>query len=112
MTDQPLPPSGEQHEITHGAHRAVVVSVGGGIRPYDVDGRAVVDGYTVDRMADGGRGQTLAPWPNRVKDGAWSWQGAQQQLALTEPAQHNAIHGLVRWLGWDLVERTTSSVTL
>ena len=107
-----MPPSGEQHEISAGGHRAVVVSVGGGLRSYAVDGRAVVDGYDADRMADGARGQTLAPWPNRVKDGVWTWKGEKQQLSLTEPAQHNAIHGLVRWLGWALVDRSDSEVTL
>src|SRR3954470_16323988 len=107
-----MPPSGEQHEISAGSHRVVVVSVGGGLRTYDVDGRDVVDGYAVDRMADGGRGQTLAPWPNRVKDGTWTWQGEEQQLALTEPAQHNAIHGLVRWLGWSVVDPSDAEVTL
>jgi aldose 1-epimerase len=112
MTDAPMPPSGEQYEISAGSHRAVIVSVGGGLRTYDVNGRSVVDGYAAEKMADGARGQTLAPWPNRVKDGAWTWQGEKQQLALTEPAQHNAIHGLVRWLGWSLVERSGHEVTL
>jgi aldose 1-epimerase len=107
-----MPPSGEQHEISAGDHRVVAVAVGGGLRSYTVAGRDVVDGYDVDRMADGGRGQTLAPWPNRVKDGVWTWRGEKQQLALTEPAQHNAIHGLVRWLGWSLVDRSDSDVTL
>jgi aldose 1-epimerase len=112
VSDRVMPPSGEQHEISAGAHRAVVVSVGGGLRSYTVDGRAVVDGYDADRMADGARGQTLAPWPNRVKDGVWTWNGEQQQLALTEPSAHNAIHGLVRWLGWALADRSDSEVTM
>lgn len=107
-----VPPSGEQHEIAHGAHRAVVVAVGGGLRSYDVEGRAVLDGYPADAMCDGARGQTLVPWPNRVKDGAWTWEGDEQQLALTEPEQHNAIHGLVRWVPWQLADRDSSSVTL
>ena len=107
-----VPPSGEQHEIRAGAHRATVAAVGGGLRVYTVDGRDVLDGYDVDRMADGARGQTLAPWPNRVKDGVWSWNGDEQQLALTEPDKHNAIHGLVRWLGWSLVDRADDEVTL
>src|SRR3954468_9308317 len=112
VTEQTMPPSGEQHEISAGDHRAVVVAVGGGGRSYAVGGRDVVDGYAAERMADGARGQTLAPWPNRVKDGVWTWRGEKQQLALTEPDAHNAIHGLVRWLGWTLVERSDAEVTL
>lgn len=105
-------PSGEQIEIRHGDHRAVVVTVGGGLRTYSVAERPVLDGYDVDAMCDGARCQTLVPWPNRVQDGVWSWQGSDQQLALTEPEQHNAIHGLVRWQPWAATERDERSVTL
>jgi aldose 1-epimerase len=105
-------PSGEQYEINYDGHRAVVVSVGGGLRTYSVGDRAVLDGYDVDAMCDGARCQTLVPWPNRVQDGTWSWAGESRQLALTEPEQHNAIHGLVRWMPWSVAERTESSITV
>ena len=107
-----LSPSGQQLEIAYGDQRATVVTVGGGLRSYDVAGAPVLDGYAADAMADGARGQTLVPWPNRVKDGVWSWQGKRQQLALTEPEQHNAIHGLVRWMPWHVLEHTDTSVSV
>lgn len=105
-------PSGAQHVIRFGDQEAVAVEVGGGLRVYTVAGRDVLDGYAEDAMCDGARCQTLIPWPNRVQDGKWSWNGADQQLALTEPEQHNAIHGLVRWLAWEVVDQTESSVEL
>jgi aldose 1-epimerase len=109
---EPLYPSGQQLEISHGRQHAVVVTVGGGLRTYDVGGAAVLDGYDVNAMCDGARGQTLVPWPNRVKDGKWSWQGDSLQLALTEPEQHNAIHGLVRWMPWHVLDHQESVVSL
>jgi aldose 1-epimerase len=105
-------PSGEQFEIRHGEQRATVVEVGGGLRTYTVGDRAVLDGYDADAMCDGARCQTLVPWPNRVQDGSWTWNGAKQQLTLTEPEQHNAIHGLVRWMPWSLLERRERAVTV
>lgn len=105
-------PSGAQHEITHGDQVAVIVAVGGGVRCYQVAGHDVLDGYAEDAQCDAARGQSLIPWPNRVQDGKWTWQGRDLQLDLTEPGQHNAIHGLCRWLSWSLVDRTDSSVTL
>jgi aldose 1-epimerase len=105
-------PSGEQFAIRHGGQQAIAVEVGGGLRCYTVSGRDVLDGYAEDAMCDGARCQSLVPWPNRVKDGKWSWQGEDQQLALTEPEQHNAIHGLFRWLSWRPRERTESEVEL
>jgi aldose 1-epimerase len=105
-------PSGQQFEIRHGDHRATIVEVGGGLRTYSVGARDVVDGYDVGHQCDGARGQTLVPWPNRVRDGSWTHEGQTLQLALTEPAQHNAIHGLLRWVPWSLTERSASAVTL
>ena len=55
-----------------------------------------------------GSGQVLAPWPNRLADGSYVFDGIAAQVALDEPGRSNAIHGLVRWLEWklDYLERT------
>ena len=58
----------------------------------------------------GGRGQNLIPWPNRIRDGRYTFNGVTQQLALTEPARHNASHGLARYVPWVLVERQADKV--
>ena len=102
--DAPLP-SGEQFEIVAGDYRAVAVEAGGGLRELTYAGRPLVEGYPPEALADGGRGQVLAPWPNRVRDGRWTWEGRELQLALSEPATGNASHGLVRWAGWGATER-------
>jgi aldose 1-epimerase len=51
-------------------------------------------------MARAGRGQVLLPWPNRLQDGTYEFEGVRYQLALTEPEHWNAIHGLVGWASW------------
>ena len=86
------PPSGYQIELARGDHRLTVVEVGGGIREYNVAGHPVIDGYGADEMCSSGRGQLLAPWPNRLEDGAYDFAGGHHQVALSEPANHNAIH--------------------
>ena len=105
-------PSGEQIEITHGDQRAVVVEVGGGLRAYSAAGRELLDAYPADGQITCGRGQVLIPWPNRIEDGAYEFDGEQQQLALDELEARNAIHGLVRWAGWRIGERDESRVVL
>jgi aldose 1-epimerase len=105
-------PSGRQTELVHGAHRAVVVEVGGGLREYTVDGAAVVDGYAAEEMCNGGRGQTLIPWPNRLAGGKYEFGGDTLQLPLTEVDKNNAIHGLTRWSDWTLLYSTPSSAVL
>ena len=96
----PAAPSGRQWELEGGGYRAVVVEVGGGLRTLHHGEHALLDGYDDDAIADGGRGQLLLPWPNRVADGRYRFAGRDHQLDLSEPALGHAIHGLVRWASW------------
>ena len=105
------PPTGEQYEIVSGTRRAVVTEVGATLRSFSVDGRDVVRGFGVEDQISGGRGQNLIPWPNRIRDGRYVFNGATQQLALTEPARHNASHGLARYVPWVLVDKQADAVT-
>jgi aldose 1-epimerase len=104
--------SGEQWTITSGEHAAVVVEVGGGLRGYRVAGSDIVDGFGEDELPPGCSGQILAPWPNRIRDGRYSFAGETYQLSLTEPNRHNAIHGLVNWSRWHLVASGPDHVTV
>jgi len=88
----------------------VVTEVGATLRRFSVDGRDVVHGFDVTETIKGGRGQNLIPWPNRIRDGRYTFNGITQQLALTEPARHNASHGLARYVPWVLVEQQTDTV--
>jgi galactose mutarotase-like enzyme len=112
MSSDDRPPSGAQHEIRRGDQRAVVTEVGATLRQYVVGDRPVMQDFAATAMPDGGRGQVLAPWPNRVADGRYSWGGRDLQLPLTEVAKHNAIHGLVRWVGWRAADRSDTSLTM
>jgi aldose 1-epimerase len=72
----------------------------------------VLAGYEADELPPAGAGQLLAPWPNRVDGGRYVFGGTEYQLALTEPARENAIHGLTRWMAWTPVQQDASSVRL
>ncbi len=99
-------PSGTQWTLSAHDQELVVVEVGGGIRTYRVGGRDAIAGYPIERKCDAGRGQQLIPWPNRIRDGVYTFAGTEQRLALTEPGRENASHGLTRWANWHLVEQT------
>ncbi|MDP3892219.1 aldose 1-epimerase family protein [Nocardioides sp.] len=107
-----VPLTGEQFEIRAGGYRAVVTEGGAALRLLEYAGRPLVDGFAEDEMSFGGRGQLLMPWPNRIRDGHYEFGGSTHQLALTEPARHNASHGLARWAAWTLEEHTGVSVSL
>jgi aldose 1-epimerase len=105
-------PSGEQFEISFGGQRATIVEVGGGLREYEVDGRPVIEPYSADRMRDGAHGAPLIPWPNRLADGRYAFDGDEYQVPLTEPEKRTAIHGFLLWRSWDAVERELDRVVM
>lgn len=105
-------PSGEQFEIAAAGYRAVVTEGGAALRLLEHEGRPLVDGFTAEEMSYGGRGQLLVPWPNRLRDGRYRFDGTEHQLPLTEPKRANASHGLARWVSWAPVEHTGDAVTL
>jgi aldose 1-epimerase len=112
MTHAPRPPSGEQIEIALGDQTAVVVEVGGGLRTYSVGGRDLLDGYRPDEMSTAGRGQVLVPWPNRIRDGCYEFEGQRHQLPINDVPERDAIHGLVRWAAWAVAEREPHRVVM
>jgi aldose 1-epimerase len=87
-------------ELSGDDQHAVVDLTGGGLRAYSALGRDVLDGYPAGEASTSGRGQVLIPWPNRLEDGSYEFDGERHQLELTEPKRGNAIHGLVRHAPW------------
>jgi aldose 1-epimerase len=77
-----------------------------------VDGRAYVETFDETERPPRGAGAVLVPWPNRTAGGRWTWHGAPQQLALSEPAAGNAIHGLLRHTLYRAAEQAPDLVTL
>jgi aldose 1-epimerase len=99
-------------ELAAGDARLEVDLRGGGMRRLVVGDWDVLDGYPAGAVADGWRGAVLLPWPNRVRDGRWSWQGRDLQLDVESPEQPNALHGLVSWQPWHLLDAGTDRVSV
>jgi galactose mutarotase-like enzyme len=105
-------PTGQQWRIGHGRQEVVVCEVGATLRSYLVGTTPVLDGFGADEWSHSGRGQVLAPWPNRLADGRYEFNGVRAQAALDEPERRTAIHGLVRWLPWTLQTRHQNQLSL
>jgi aldose 1-epimerase len=101
---------GTEHLIRHGDYSAVVTEVGGGLRLLRHRERDLVRPYGADEVRPRFRGSLLAPWPNRVVDGRYTFGGSTYQLDLTEPECGHALHGLVCWTRFTWHERAASSV--
>lgn len=99
-------------QLRRGGQRAAVRSVGATLRGYWAQGRQLLDGFGRRSWSPDGRGQLLLPWPNRIRDGRYRFGNRSHQLPISEVARGNAIHGLVRWLGWQVEEVEPERVRL
>lgn len=106
-----IPVSGTHFGLTAGDYHATIASVGATLRTLQFDGRDLVVPFDADEVRPAFRGATLAPWPNRVVDGRYTFDGVEQQLPLTEPNRGHALHGLAAWLDFAAVDRAADSVT-
>jgi len=101
--DTPAQLSGFQFRIHSGEHEATITDVGAKVRSYAVGGRNVFTPFGADEVAPAGHGAVLAPWPNRLRDGRYTYAGTEYQLDISEPPTSTALHGLVMWQRWQVV---------
>lgn len=106
------PLSGTQHILRSGDYTAVIASVGASLRCLRLGERDLVVPFDMDEVRPAFRGATLAPWPNRIVDATYDFDGATHLLAISEPARGHALHGLAAWLDFDAVDKAPDSVTL
>jgi aldose 1-epimerase len=107
-----FPLSGTQHDLAFGDYTATIASVGATLRTLKHRGRDLVVPFAADEVRPAYRGATLAPWPNRITDGRYSFGGVDHQLPLTEPARGHALHGLAAWLDFISLEESPDRVLL
>ena len=57
-----------------------------------IDGNETAGDFTKKNLF---KSATLFPFPNRIRDGAYTFEGKHYQLPLNYPEEHNACHGFV-----------------
>ena len=103
------------YRIEAGGYRAEVVPTGAALRmcefEHDGPARALTETWPAGSPPPLAAGVVLAPWPNRIRDGRFDFDGIEHQLEITEPKLHNASHGLVRKREWRLDSHEPTQVT-
>ena len=103
-------------ELRAGQYRAQISPFGGGLwsltfadKPLVVTPPVSPEGLSQVSPVPFAAGCLLAPWPNRVDGGNFTFQGETHHLEINEPDRHNAIHGFVRERSWELEPQTSPS---
>ncbi len=104
-------------ELKRGNQRLVINQVGGGLISYQVE----KDGETKDMIVSyescpeekvGMMGDVLFPFPGRVKNSEYSFEGKEYKISGTKEIDGNALHGFVTDKEWKVVEKNDDSIKL
>lgn len=105
--------AGELFEISDGNRRAVVTEQGATLFRVQWEGEDLLDAVEEDGFAShGAYGQHLMPWPGRVPNGVYEYEGESYQLPITDHVKGAAIHGWTCWATWRVTENGPGSITL
>ncbi|EPE5443238.1 aldose-1-epimerase, partial [Shigella flexneri] len=104
--------SGQTVSLAAGDYHATIVTVGAGLAELTFQGCHLVIPHKPEEMPLAHLGKVLIPWPNRIANGCYRYQGQEYQLPINEHSSKAAIHGLLAWRDWQISELTTTSVTL
>ncbi|TNE63251.1 MAG: aldose 1-epimerase [Bacteroidetes bacterium] len=102
------------HHPETGDGFSIVPGRGATVLELTFGGANVLDGYqSPEELETGkwGKSALLFPYPNRLKDGTYSWLGQDYQFPLNNASTGNAIHGFVRDESFEVVriELTTEN---
>lgn len=104
--------SGSTIALSAGVYQAKIVTVGAGIASLTHRGRHMVIPHHPEEMPLAHLGKVLIPWPNRINGGCYQHDGKTLQPAINDRTGNTAIHGLLAWVNWQIVEQSATSVTL
>ena len=100
-----LNPTGTQFTITHGRFAAVVTEVGATLRSLTFDGQEMLWTFAENEAPSGSMGRQLLPWPNRIRDGRYTFDGRDATSCRSPRCRaHTALHGLDEGVAWQLVQ--------
>ncbi|MCT2085483.1 aldose 1-epimerase family protein [Microbacterium enclense] len=105
-------PTGRRFHLRGPRSSAEIAQVGAALRALTVDGVDLVPRYADDVPTPAASGVVLVPWPNRIRDGKYTFDGVERQLAISEPAFGNASHGLLRFGSYTAAEVSDERLTL
>lgn len=100
-----------------GDEMTIVPDCGANLLDLKFGGVSVLDGFqTPEALAAGdwGRSIVLVPFPNRLRDGKYSFEGKNYQFSINNADTNNAIHGLGMQAPMQIatIETTEAAATL
>ena len=106
------PRTGNQYVISSGEWSAVVTELGASLRELKWRGEDLIVPFDPNKVIPCCNGWVLAPYPNRVTNGQYSFDGEDYQMPIDEFDRQSSLHGYAYRYMWELVDLQESHVTL
>ncbi len=100
------------HELSAGRYRAAVDEIGATLRSLTYDDRHLIAPFPAGTGRPLYRGATIAPWPNRIRDGRYRFGDRDFQAPINEVDRGHALHGLVQWVRFAVTDLAQDRITL
>lgn len=89
----------------------IIPEQGALLSDFQLHQRPILDGCpspaSVD-FNDWGKSWLLFPFPNRIKDGQYQWQGKSYQFPIKDEQNHHALHGFLHECAFDVINTETT----
>ena len=112
MSTKLKPRTGNQFSIHSGDWDAVITELGASLRVLRWQGTDIVVPFDPNKLIPCCNGWILAPYPNRVTKGQYTFDGVTYQMPINEPERGCSLHGYSHQYFWELEELQESQVTL
>lgn len=104
--------SGNSINLISKDYTATIVTMGGAIASLKYMGMDITMPFNPHSIPIAHQGKILAPWPNRITDGKYSFNNHEYQLPITDLKTNSASHGLVAWKEWRISSIDESHLVL
>jgi len=93
----------------------VINSRGGGIAEYYIENKGtrhdIIYGYKSEKDHDGGMGDILSPFPGRVENSEYDFEGKHYKLEGFAQNRGNTLHAFVREMEWQVEKTGENQIT-
>ncbi len=114
MTNMPIGPDTEL-TLTCGDLRLTVSPFGASMlglsRSVGAETQEIITSYSGAKNKVGGQGDVLIPFPGRVRDGRYAFEGREHQMVKNDKETPSAIHGFLRSVIWEQQALSEDAVT-
>jgi aldose 1-epimerase len=112
MNSEDYSMNSRDYAISCGGYKAVLKPEGAAVRMLTHEGRDLIVPFAPGEPMPDYRGAIVAPWPNRIPDGRYTFGGVERRVPINEPSRAAALHGFVSHVPWSVAVHAESSIRL